>query len=66
LRPFNLKHEAISICGLEPAEDCTGSIRGNAFSIIPHDMISQIQESSDDRYTPFHAEPAWAASRIVS
>jgi hypothetical protein len=47
----------------------TNSGRGVAphfASIIPHDMISRIEESSDGPNAPFHAEPARAASRVVS
>jgi hypothetical protein len=40
--------------------------RGNFYSIIPHDLTSRIEESSDGPNAPFHAEPARAASRIVS
>src|SRR5258707_293173 len=40
--------------------------RSNFSSIIPHDLISRIEESLDGPNAPFHAEPARAASRIVS
>jgi hypothetical protein len=40
--------------------------QGNFSSIIPHDLISRIEEVSDGPNVPFHAEPARAASRIGS
>jgi ligand-binding sensor domain-containing protein len=40
--------------------------RGNFSSIITHDLISRIEEISDGPNVPFHAEPARAASRIVT
>ena len=40
--------------------------QGNFSSVIPHDLISRIEEISDGPNVPFHAEPARAASRIGS